>query len=152
KSLHGRYPDEPYRLLLSGLRSRLLAADQADQRRLLLGQEGADELRTVDLAQVLDLIAESLQSHRGALLGEGELKPVARKLSLLGRSVARLDLRQHSSRHESALTDIFKALGLTPDYGAMNESERLDLLLKVLALPPLAVPSANFGAETSDVL
>ena len=153
QALHGRYPEEPYRLLLSGLRARLLEADKTDQRRLLLGQDlSVEELRTVDLAQVLDLIAESLSSHRAALLAEGELKTVRRQLSLFGLSVARLDLRQHSSKHESALGDIFAALNLTPDYAAMTEEDRLSLLLKVLALPPLAVPSVGFSAETSDVL
>jgi phosphoenolpyruvate carboxylase len=153
KALHDRYPEEPYRLLLSGLRARLIEADQADQRKLLLGQDmSVEELRTVDLAQVLDLIADSLAAHRGALLAEGELKTVRRQLSLFGLSVARLDLRQHSSRHESALADIFRTLNLAPEYGEMSEEDRLSLLLKVLALPPLAVPNASFGAETSDVL
>jgi phosphoenolpyruvate carboxylase len=153
QALHSRYPEEPYRLLLSGLRARLIDADKADQRSLLLGQDmSAGELRTVDLAQVLDLIAESLASQRGAILAEGELKTVRRQLSLFGLSVARLDLRQHSSKHESALADIFKALNLAPDYSEMSEEDRLSLLLKVLALPPLAVPSVSFGPETSDVL
>jgi len=153
RALHARYPEEPYRLLLSGLRARLIAADQTDQRKLLLGtDEDHDELRTVDLAQVLDLIAESLTAHRAALLSEGELKTVRRQLALFGLSVARLDLRQHSSRHESALTEIFKTLNLTPDYAALSEEDRLALLLKVLALPPLAVPVHGFTPETSDVL
>jgi phosphoenolpyruvate carboxylase len=151
--LHARYPEEPYRLLLSGLRARLIAADQSDQRKLLLGNESDhEELRTVDLAQVLDLIAESLTSHRSALLAEGELQTVRRQLALFGLSVARLDLRQHSSKHESALTEIFRKLHLTSDYAALSEDDRLALLLKVLALPPLAVPTTGFSAETSDVL
>jgi phosphoenolpyruvate carboxylase len=153
RTLHARYPEEPYRLLLSGLRARLIAADQTDQRKLLLGQEsGAEELRTVDLAQVLDLIAESLSAHRSALLAEGELQTVRRQLALFGLSVARLDLRQHSSKHESALAEIFRTLHLTSDYSALSEDDRLALLLKVLSLPPLAVPTHGFSPETSDVL
>jgi len=77
---------------------------------------------------------------------------VRRQLALFGLSVARLDLRQHSSKHESALAEIFRALHLTSDYSAMSEEDRLALLLKVLALPPLAVPTTGFSAETSDVL
>ena len=109
-------------------------------------------MRTLDLAQVLDLIAESLKSHRAALMAEGELHRVRQQLSLFGLSVARLDLRQHSSRHESALTEIFRTLNLTPDYAALSEEDRLALLLRVLALPPLAVPTSGFTPETSDVL
>jgi phosphoenolpyruvate carboxylase len=153
RAIHARYPEEPYRLLLSGLRARLIAADQTDQRKLLLGHDSeVEELRTVDLAQVLDLIAESLTAHRSALLAEGELQTVRRQLALFGLSVARLDLRQHSSKHESALAEIFRTLHLTSDYSAMNEEDRLALLLKVLSLPPLAVPTTGFGPETSDVL
>jgi phosphoenolpyruvate carboxylase len=153
RSLHDRYPEEPYRLLLSGLRSKLISADSVDQRRLLLGPETDHaELRTPDLTQVLDLIAESLGSHRSALLAEGELHRVRQQLALFGLSVARLDLRQHSSRHESALAEIFRTLNLTPDYAALNEEDRLALLLRVLALPPFAVPASGFTPETSDVL
>ena len=153
RALHDRYPEEPYRLLLANLRSKLIAADGADQRRLLLGRETEhEELRTTDLAQVLDLIAESLGSHRAALMAEGELHRVRQQLALFGLSVARLDLRQHSSRHESALAEIFRVLKLTPDYAALDEEARLALLRRVLDLPPLAVPVSGFTPETSDVL
>jgi phosphoenolpyruvate carboxylase len=153
RALHARYPEEPYRLLLSGLRSKLLAADKTDQRPLLLGQETASNaLRTSDLAQVLDLIAGSLSSNRSALLAEGELKRIQRQLALFGLGVAGLDLRQHSSRHESALAEIFRALNLSPDYAALSEEERLKLLLHVLSLPRLALPVSGFTPETSDVI
>jgi phosphoenolpyruvate carboxylase len=153
RALHDRYPEEPYRLLLSGLRSKLLAADQVDQRPLLLGQEAKDDpLRTGELAQVLDLIADSLASNRSALLADGELKRVRRQLALFGLGVAGLDLRQHSSKHESALAEIFRALNLSPDYAALSEEDRLQLLLRVLSLPRLALPAAGFGPETSDVI
>jgi phosphoenolpyruvate carboxylase len=153
--LHDRYPEEPYRLLLSGLRAQVIAADKIDQRRLLLGQSSGDEapaLRTADLAHVLDLIAESLSSNRSALLAEGELHRVRQQLALFGLGVARLDLRQHSSKHESALTEIFRTLHLTPDYAALEEQERLALLLRVLALPPLALPGSGYSPETADVI
>ena len=155
RALHDRYPEEPYRLLLSGLRAQLIAADRSDQRQLLLGPSSGSEapgLRTVDLTHVLDLIAESLSSHRAALLAEGELHRVRQQLALFGLGVARLDLRQHSSRHESALTEIFRVLNLTPDYASLGEEERLALLLRVMALPPLALPGSGFTPETSDVI
>jgi phosphoenolpyruvate carboxylase len=155
RTLHDRYPEEPYRLLLSGLRAQLIAADKIDQRALLLGQATAGEkpgLRTADIAQVLDLIAKSLSSNRAALLAEGELHRVRQQLALFGLGVARLDLRQHSSKHESALTEIFRALRLTDNYAALEEGDRLSLLLRVLDLPPFALPTSGFGPETSDVI
>jgi phosphoenolpyruvate carboxylase len=155
RALHDRYPEEPYRLLLSGLRAQLIAADKIDQRQLLLGQStGAEKpsLRTSDLTTALDLIAKSLSSNRSALLAEGELHRVRQQLALFGLGVARLDLRQHSSKHESALTDIFRALRLTPDYAGLPEEDRLALLLRVLDLPPFALPATGFGPETSDVI
>lgn len=155
RALHDRYPEEPYRLLLSGLRAQVIAADRIDQRQLLLGPTPVAEtpaLRTADLAHVLDLIATSLSSSRSALLAEGELHRVRQQIALFGLGVARLDLRQHSSKHESALTDIFRVLNLTPDYASLSEENRLALLLRVLDLPAFALPVAGFGPETSDVI
>ncbi|HEY0257001.1 MAG TPA: phosphoenolpyruvate carboxylase [Candidatus Methylacidiphilales bacterium] len=156
RALRERYPHEPYRLALADLRSKLIEAQKTESPHLLLQKEASHSstpiLQTRDVAQLLDLIDASLKSHRAALLADGELHRLRQQVSLFGLSVARLDVRQHSGRHESAVKEIFSALKLTPDYTTLSEEERLALLLKVIATPAPPLPVESFTPETGDVI
>jgi len=156
RAIRDRYPHEPYRLLLVGLRDRLLAAQKAEQSQMLLDTSTADvsspPIQTRDVAKLLNLISQSLSSHRATLLADGELQRLRQQVTLFGLGVARLDVRQHSGRHESAMKEILQALDLVPDYAALSEEERLTLLLKVLASPAPSLPDASFTPETGDVV
>jgi phosphoenolpyruvate carboxylase len=154
RSLRDRYPHEPYRLALAGLRARLLKAREEETAETLLQPASADAvpaIKSTDVAALLDIIGESLTSHRAALLAEGELHRLRQQVSLFGLSVARLDVRQHSMRHETAMAEILKAVNLAPDYAALSEQEKLDLLIKILAAPAPVLPE-NFTPETGDVI
>jgi phosphoenolpyruvate carboxylase len=150
-ALRERYPFEPYRLLLAGLRTKVLEARNAEGPQTLL-TEGGTALKTSDVSLVLDVISESLSTHRAALLAEGELHRLRQQVTLFGLSVARLDVRQHSGRHESAMKEILQALDFCPDYSALSEPEREALLIKVLASPAPKLPAEGFSSETRDVV
>lgn len=156
RALRDRYPLEPYRLALAGLRSRVIGAEKAENPQLLLEARASDApaalLRTHEVAELLDLISESLKSHRAALLADGELHRLRQQVTLFGLSVARLDVRQHSGRHETAVKEIFQALNLAPDYNALSEKDRLALLLKVIASPAPPLPYDSLTPETGDVV
>jgi phosphoenolpyruvate carboxylase len=153
RAIRDRYPYEPYRLALIGLRDRVLHAQKNEKPAMLLDFDGGDAtaLKTGDITELLDLISESLSANRAALLAEGELHRLRQQLTLFGLSVARLDVRQHSMRHETAMTEILKAVGVTPDYSALSEEEKLALMRKVLAAPAPKLPD-NFTPETGDVI
>jgi phosphoenolpyruvate carboxylase len=155
RALYDRYPREPYRLALAEMRARLIEAEKAESPQWLLSPLAVDSsmsvLKTGDVAELLDLIGESLKTHRAALLTEGELHRLRQQVTLFGLSVARLDLRQHSMRHETAMTEILKAAGVTPDYAALSEEEKRDLLRNVLAAPAPKL-TGNFTPETGDVI
>ena len=152
KALHDRYPHEPYRLALAALHTRLLEAKKVETPDLLLQPEvPAPMLKTAEIAEVLDLIGKSLTSHRAALLADGELHRLRQQVTLFGLSVARLDVRQHSMRHETAMKEILSAVGVTPDYAALSEEEKLGVLRQVLEKPAPKLPD-NFTPETGDVV
>jgi phosphoenolpyruvate carboxylase len=155
QELKERYPFEPYRLALAGLRSRLMAAQRNERPTWLTQPKPGDgseaAIKTEKVREILDLISDSLSSHRAALLAEGELQRLRQQVTLFGLSVARLDVRQHSMRHETAMKEILAATGATPDYAALSEEEKLALLIKVLAAPAPKLPD-NFTPETADVI
>jgi phosphoenolpyruvate carboxylase len=154
RALHDRYPNEPYRLALAGLRARLLDAVRDEDVQWLLdpsGHGGVTALKTGDIAELLDLISASLRSHRAGLLAEGELHRLRQQVSLFGLNVARLDLRQHSMRHETAMTELLRSTKLCPDYAALAEEDKLKLLARILAAPAPKL-AGNCSAETGDVI
>ena len=154
QALYDRYPHEPYRLALAGMRAKLIEAEKTESPHWLLDPKAgssAPVLKTGEVAELLDLISESLFTHRAALLAEGELHRLRQQVALFGLSVARLDVRQHSMRHETAMTEILKAVNVTPDYSTLSEEEKLDLMRQVLAAPAPKLPD-NFTPETGDVI
>ena len=154
-ALKERYPYEPYRLALAGLRSRLMAAEEAEKPEWLVAPKEGDgseaAVKTEEVREILDLIGESLSGHRAALLAEGELHRLRQQVTLFGLSVARLDVRQHSMRHETAIKELLASIGACADYSALTEEERLAVLIKVLATPAPKLAD-NFTPETSDVI
>ena len=155
RALKDRYPHEPYRLALAAMRSRLSEAREDEDVSWLLspgaGEKPEDVVKTKNIAELLDIIANSLKTHRGALLAEGELHRLRQQVELFGLSVARLDVRQHSMRHETAMAEILKSVEVAPDYAALSEEEKLAVLRKVLAAPAPKLAS-GYSPETCDVL
>ena len=129
EALFRRYPHEPYRLLLSGLRDRL--AQARDETR-------AGDLDQVTLTRLLATIRTSLRSGRGASLAEGELSAMQQQLEVFGLHTAQLDLRQHSAQHETAVAEVIGR----PDYGRLPEQDKRALLRRAIAGAKPLRPSA----------
>ena len=70
-----------------------------------------------------------------------------------GLHLAKLDIRQHSQVHLSALSELFKHAGVHDTFSSLPETEKMDLLQKELANPrPLAAPSTPLSSQTEEVL
>jgi len=141
KALQERYPHEPYRLLLAGLRAKLEAAADALKEGSPFApaagdgsgaRRGSAHPGTVNLAEVESTLAalrESLNAGRGQILTGGELADATAQLEIFGLHTARMDLRQHSSQHAAAVAEL---LGRS-DYPDLPEADKRTLLLKALA-------------------
>lgn len=149
-----RYPHEPYRLLLGVLRERLIqaATEVRDSRVLDLDTAEAEapclDRRTV--AATLETIRESLAAGRGALLTGGELETMRQQVEVFGLHTARLDLRQHSSQHESAIAELLART----DYAKLSEEKKRGVLFEALARaqPLTKAAISRYSPETRNVL
>jgi phosphoenolpyruvate carboxylase len=99
-----------------------------------------------------------LQNCRNSLLTVG-LTHVAnslvldliRKVNSFGISLVKLDIRQHSERHDSALAEITQLLNLG-SYTDWDEAKRQQFLLSELENPRPLLPKYNWTADTQEVL
>lgn len=143
-----RYPREPYRIILSSLRERLLAQANADLLELAEGESRQETTATV--RALLAQIEADLLRDRAAPLAAGELRDAITCVDVFGLSTARLDLRQHSGPHARAVAELLQQ----PDYAQFDETRKQELLATALAgadvLPTGRV--ASLSPETRTVL
>ncbi|MEO8001940.1 MAG: phosphoenolpyruvate carboxylase [Arenimonas sp.] len=110
-ALPARQADMPYSELLSMVSARLADGENA---------YASVEEFTDDLA----LIDTSLSGHRGEHAGRFALNRIIRRVECFGFHLAALDLRQESSIHDAALSELLSK----PDFSQLNPSERAPIL------------------------
>ncbi|MEM9153045.1 MAG: phosphoenolpyruvate carboxylase, partial [Cyanobacteria bacterium P01_F01_bin.3] len=124
---------EPYRIVLRELRSllrRSLVAIEAE-----LSDQPAPEgelLQSVDqLWDPLKLCYDSLIESGMQIIADGALLDALRRIRCFGVHLVKHDVRQDSSRHAEALSELTSYLGLG-DYADWEESRRCEFLLAEL--------------------
>jgi len=148
--------DEPYRRAIAGFYARLDATARtldgyAAPRHAVA--EAAPYLAAEEFGADLDLLHESLKGHNCALLARGRLRRLRRAVSLFGFCLAPLDLRQNSDVHARTVAELLAVARPGTDYFALDEEQRIALLLDELATPrPLAAPGVAYSTETQGEL
>jgi len=147
---------EPYRELLSGVRTRMRATRDWIERLLQSDEDVAAPseiyLDPADLMADLRLCHRSLEETGHGLIASGRLTDVMRRASVFGVTLARLDIRQDAARHADAMSAITSALGLGR-YSDWNESRRLEFVARELAeRRPLIPPDLETTPAVRDVL
>ena len=127
-----RYATEPYRLILALLANDLAEASRDDMKTHLLGQYPHQaRMNSQQLLEPLELMASALPTQ----LAQDELKIALQKVHTFGLHVARLDSREDSSRLNSALSEILRALNIASDFENLSSRERTELLTRLLSEP-----------------
>ncbi|WP_095077511.1 phosphoenolpyruvate carboxylase [Pseudomonas sp. Irchel s3h17] len=145
---------EPYRAVLKQLRERLRATRQWAQASLAATTPGgADVLcHNRDLLDPLELCYQSLHECGMGVIADGPLLDCLRRAVTFGLFLVRLDVRQDSSRHSSAMTEITDYLGLGR-YEAWDEEARISFLMAELNnRRPLLPTHFKPSADTAEVL
>jgi phosphoenolpyruvate carboxylase len=125
-SVGQRYPHEPYRIILSRLRERLLA--QADISLTDSSDAPSAPVTAGEIREVLGLIEADLLKGRGASLAGGALRDAITQVDVFGLAMARLDLRQHSAWHAKAMAEILRQ----PNYEQFDEARKVATLTAAL--------------------
>jgi len=125
-AIRPRHADMPYRVLLTLIRARLRATQRDDAANAY--PDAAAFLADIDL------VADSLQAHRGLHAGWFQVRRLRWRIRTFGFHLARLDLRQDSRIHAQALG----ALLNDPDWAERSGDEQSE------TLTPYAAGEARF--------
>ncbi len=145
--------DEPYRIALRHIRSRLAAKATA--------MFGEDVMRTSDLYLVdgsapyetagelladLDVIDAALRANSDEIIADDRLRTLREGVRTFGFNLYGLDMRQNSDMHEEVVAELIAWAGVHPDYTSLDEDERVALLsTELTSRRPLIGPDAELS-------
>ncbi|WP_097305469.1 phosphoenolpyruvate carboxylase [Pseudomonas chlororaphis] len=145
---------EPYRAVLKQLRERLRATRNWAQASLSGSVPATVQVlqNNRELLDPLELCYQSLHECGMGVIADGPLLDCLRRAVTFGLFLVRLDVRQDSSRHTAAMTEITDYLGLGR-YGDWSEEQRIDFLMRELgSRRPLLPGYFKPSADTAEVL
>jgi len=147
---------EPYRAVLRGVRARLAATRAWTERTLgAAGDSTADAdvyLDAGDFEAALRLCDESLRRTGFAVVAEGRLTDVVRRVAAFGMTLARLDIRQEAARHAEAIAALTRARGQGA-YTEWDEPARVRFLIDALGRGERGIPrELDVDGDVRDVL
>jgi phosphoenolpyruvate carboxylase len=145
---------EPYRAVLKQLRERLRATRNWAHASLAETQPAPDSVlhSNRDLLEPLQLCYQSLHECGMGVIADGPLLDCLRRAVTFGLFLVKLDVRQDSTRHRSAMTEITDYLGLGR-YEDWDEEARIEFLLRELSnRRPLLPDHFKPAADTAEVL
>ncbi len=119
---------EPYRVFLRPLRDKMRVTHRSieqhlvnnkplDQKKLLRSRE--------EILKPLRVVRESLENNQNENIASGELLDLMRRAKCFGINLARLDIRQESSRHSQLVSEFIKKK-FNKDYLKMSEKEKIN--------------------------
>lgn len=159
--IHGqnleRFAEEPYRQRLFLMRERLHAMVEQLQRELenrtLTSKRAAEGYADPqEMVRDLEVMRQSLISHGDDDIAASRLTDLIRLVQTFGFTLAPLDIRQESTRHEQALAAFLRESGRCENYEELGEQERLALLGDVIQNPPPPLPVEHFAEPDRQVL
>lgn len=143
--------DEPYRRALRVIHARLTATalqilDRQPALELDLGLQPYDT--PGQLLADLDTVDASLRDNGSAVLADDRLGRLREAVRVFGFHLSGLDMRQNSDVHEEVIAELLAWAGVHPDYAALPEDARVELLAAEIGTRrPLIGP----GAELSEL-
>ncbi|HFC53735.1 MAG TPA: phosphoenolpyruvate carboxylase, partial [Gammaproteobacteria bacterium] len=151
-----RYKYEPYRRKLYIMRHRLKDNLKRVDGLIYTGEALPHHYAYTDEREFLDdlrVIRDSLYSHGDGRCADADLKDLVRLVETFGFFLMRLDIRQESTRHSEALTEILACQKSPVDYAALDEEQRLALLAELLGEPGrVAVDRERLSEQTRETL
>lgn len=149
-----RYSHEPYRRKLHLMHYRLELSLRTVKNQLAGNDrerfEGRYRTENEFLAD-LRTIYDSLCGHGDKNIADKDLLDLIRLVETFGFFLAHLDIRQESTRHTEAVSEILQANGI--DYAALDETARMEKLASLLGSDNnIELNKASYSESTSETV
>ena len=134
RALAGEEEHEPYRAVLKRVRSLLQETLEILDAKIH-GQKLAVKAPLQNVSQLWDPLYACYQSLHECGMGviaDGSLLDTRRRVKAFGVHLVRLDIRQESTRHADALSELTRYLGIG-DYNQWSEQDKIAFLTNELA-------------------
>lgn len=133
-----RFQSEPYRRKLFFMRHRLeqnIGAVRArlDNKELDDSYDFAGYRTENEFLSDLTQIRQSLISHGDKSIADGDLVDLIRQVKTFGFFLFHLDVRQESTRHTEAVTEVLSKQVPPIDYSSLSEEQRLSTLAELIS-------------------
>ena len=143
---------EPYRAIIRRLKDKVANQRSTLQAAINQHQPSPVALTLEELLEPLKRCHESLLAVGIPTVANGQLLDTMRRLRCFGPHLITLDIRQESSRHTAALSELTQHLQLG-DYASWNEQQRLEWLQAELDNPrPLLPENWQCSPEVREVI
>ena len=123
---------EPYRIFLRPIRDKLNQAQKEIESSLKENRDPKKNLLVQSIYEILNPlyeVYESLCSVNCEIIANGTVLDLIRRAHTFGINLAKLDIRQESSRHSKLINSVCRKLGLI-NYEILTEEEKIAFLSK----------------------
>ena len=121
---------EPYRVFLRPLRDKMRITHRSIEQHLV-NKKPLDRNKLLssreEILKPLRIVRESLEQNQNENIASGELLDLMRRAKCFGINLARLDIRQESSRHSQLISEFVKKR-YKKNYLKMSEKEKIQFL------------------------
>ncbi|MDC1272338.1 phosphoenolpyruvate carboxylase [Pelagibacteraceae bacterium] len=121
---------EPYRVFLRPLRNQMRVTHRMIEQ-YLINKKPLDKKKLLrskeEILKPLRVVRQSLEQNNNENLASGELLDLMRRAKCFGINLAKLDIRQESSRHSQLIGEFVKKK-YNKDYLKLSEKEKIDFL------------------------
>ena len=121
---------EPYRVYLRPIRDKIRLTYQLIEKHLNNNKSLNEKKLLKDKNEILKPlreVRESLNLNRGQHIANADLLDLIRRVRCFGINLARLDIRQESSRHQKLISDVLNKK-YKINFSSLSESKKINLL------------------------
>ncbi len=140
---------EPYRAFLRPLRDKMRITHRAIEK-YLVSQEPLNYEKLLssreEILKPLRVVRESLEKNNNKNIASGDLLDLMRRAKCFGINLARLDIRQESSRHNQLIHELVKRK-YKKDYYKFSEKEKIKFLKSLIGKKKNIIKNFNFKNE-----
>jgi phosphoenolpyruvate carboxylase len=140
---------EPYRQKLAFIHHRLQNTLAAYEQGAVPTERAAYR-HPADLTGELLMVRRSLEANQGSVIASGAVTRLIHLVSAFGFRLATMDIREHASKHHTALSSLYANVDV--DYPEGSEARRELLVAELSGRRPIASTAVALEGETAGTL